>query len=71
MLTALGLSRVDLYGDSYGTFFAQSFLARYPQLLRSVVPDSAYEARDLDPWYTTCVSTARRGFDAVCRRALG
>src|SRR5580698_9635322 len=63
----LGVGKVDLYGDSYGTYFAQSFLSRYPQLLRSVVLDSAYEARDLDPWYRTTVTTARRAFDTACR----
>lgn len=71
VLRRLGLDRVDLYGDSYGTYFAQAFLARYPQLLRSVVLDSAYEARDLDPWYRTTVNTAHRAFDAVCDRAPG
>ncbi len=53
VLDALDLAKVDLYGDSYGTYFAQSFLSRYPSRLRSVVLDSAYEARDLDPWYRT------------------
>ncbi|WP_139142774.1 alpha/beta hydrolase [Humibacillus sp. DSM 29435] len=67
----LGLGRVDFYGDSYGTYVAQSFLARYPEMLRSVVMDSAYEARGLDPWYTTSVTTARKAFDTVCRRTAG
>jgi pimeloyl-ACP methyl ester carboxylesterase len=71
VIHALRLGKVDLYGDSYGTYFSQSFLSRYPHLLRSVVLDSAYEARDLDPWYRTTVTTARRAFDQVCRRALG
>ncbi|WP_375487844.1 alpha/beta fold hydrolase, partial [uncultured Jatrophihabitans sp.] len=71
VLTALHLPTVDVYGDSYGTYFAQSFLARYPRMVRSVVLDSAYEARDLDPWYRTTVTAARRGFDTVCRRAVG
>jgi pimeloyl-ACP methyl ester carboxylesterase len=71
VLDALHLSKVDLYGDSYGTFFAQTFLARFPGRLRSVVLDSAYEARDLDPLYRTTPETARRAFDAVCRRAVG
>ena len=70
VIHALQLGKVDLYGDSYGTYFSQSFLSRYPHLLRSVVLDSAYEARDLDPWYQTTVTTARRAFDEVCRRAL-
>ncbi|MBE7189800.1 alpha/beta fold hydrolase [Jatrophihabitans endophyticus] len=71
VLSALKLSKIDLYGDSYGTYFAQSFLARHSDLVRSVVLDSAYEARDLDPWYRTTVSTARRAFDEVCHRARG
>ncbi|RLV50722.1 alpha/beta fold hydrolase [Nocardioides mangrovicus] len=69
VLDALGLGTVDLYGDSYGTYVAQSFLSRYPGRLRSVVLDSAYEARDLDPWYRTTPTTAHRAFDIVCRRA--
>ena len=32
--------------------------------------DSAYEARDLDPWYVTTVTTARTAFEAACTRAL-
>ena len=63
------LGPVDLYGDSYGTYFSQSFLSRFPQLLRSVTLDSAYEARDLDPWYVTTVTTARRAFDIACTAA--
>ena len=69
VLRALHQGKVDLYGDSYGTYFAQSFLSRYPRMLRSVVLDSAYEARDLDPWYVTTVRTARRAFAAVCVQA--
>jgi pimeloyl-ACP methyl ester carboxylesterase len=71
VLDALDLAQVDLYGDSYGTFFAQSFLAHFPDRLRSVVLDSAYEARDLDPLYLSTPEAARRAFNAVCRRALG
>src|SRR4051794_4202331 len=42
VVTALGVGPVDLYGDSYGTFFAQVFAGRHPDQLRSVVLDSAY-----------------------------
>ena len=66
----LQLGPVNLYGDSYGTYFSQSFLSQFPRLLRSVVLDSAYEARDLDPWYVTTVTTARTAFEAACTRAL-
>ena len=69
VLRALRTGPVDLYGDSYGTYFAQSFLSRYPRMVRSVVLDSAYEARDLDPWYVTTVRTARRAFATVCEQA--
>jgi pimeloyl-ACP methyl ester carboxylesterase len=71
VLDGLQINKVELYGDSYGTYFAQSFLARYPQRLNAVVLDSAYEARDLDAWYRTTVTTARAAFDTVCRRAAG
>ena len=70
VVTAMGLSRVDLYGDSYGSWFAQVFMSRYPALLRSVTLDSTYEVRDLDPWYLTSVQTARTAFDAACARSL-
>ncbi|HEY4996606.1 MAG TPA: alpha/beta fold hydrolase, partial [Solirubrobacteraceae bacterium] len=33
VIGALGISKVDLYGDSYGSFFAQVFAARYPRLV--------------------------------------
>jgi pimeloyl-ACP methyl ester carboxylesterase len=69
VLNALKIGKVDLYGDSYGTYFSQSFLSHFPHRVRSVVLDSAYEARDLDPWYLTTVQTARRAFDAACRRS--
>ena len=30
IIEALGIKKVDLYGDSYGSFFAQTFASRYP-----------------------------------------
>ena len=68
VLAALRLRRVDLYGDSYGSWFAQAFASRYPGLLRSVTLDSTYQVLGLDPWYVTTVTTARRAFDAACAR---
>ena len=49
VLRALRLGRVDLYGDSYGTWFAQSFMARHPGQLHSVALDSAYPVVVLTP----------------------
>lgn len=71
VIRALQLPPVDFYGDSYGTFFGQVLLAKYPELLRSVVLDSAYDAQKLDPWYRSSATTARAGFEAVCARAPG
>ena len=70
VLRRLKLGRVDLYGDSYGSWFSQVFASRYPGLLRSVTLDSTYQVLGLDPWYTTTVVTARRAFDAACRLSL-
>lgn len=71
VLRRLRLRKVDLYGDSYGTFFAQSYLSRHHARVRSVVLDSAYPIQGLDPFYA---SSAREGFNAlarVCERASG
>jgi pimeloyl-ACP methyl ester carboxylesterase len=69
LVRALRAGRVDLYGDSYGSWFAQVFASRYPRLLRSVTLDSTYQVLGLDPWYTTTVVTARRAFDEACARS--
>jgi pimeloyl-ACP methyl ester carboxylesterase len=69
VLRALHLGRVDLYGDSYGSWFSQVFASRYPGQLRSVTLDSTYQVLGLDPWYTTTVVTARRAFEHACRAA--
>ena len=68
VLTDLRLGRVDLYGDSYGSWFAQAFASRYPGQLRSVTLDSTYQVLALNPWYATTAVTARRAFDAACAR---
>ena len=68
VMGALKLAPADLYGDSYGTYFAQSFMARHPGRLHSVVLDSSYAARDLDPWYGSSGTTARAALDLVCAR---
>jgi pimeloyl-ACP methyl ester carboxylesterase len=69
VIGALQLGRVDLYGDSYGSFFAQVFASRFPKLLRSVTLDSTYETSDLDPWYRSTIESMPGDFDAVCARS--
>jgi pimeloyl-ACP methyl ester carboxylesterase len=66
VIQALKLGPVDLYGDSYGSWFSQVFASRYPAELRSVTLDSTYQVLDLDPWYATSAVTARRAFDRAC-----
>jgi pimeloyl-ACP methyl ester carboxylesterase len=69
VIDALQLSKVDLYGDSYGSFFAQVFAAHFPHLVRSVVLDSTYLAKGLDPWYRSTVQSMPADFDAACARS--
>ncbi len=70
VVRALRLNRVDLYGDSYGSWFSQVFASRYSDLLRSVTLDSTYQVLRLDPWYTTTVATARSAFSQVCSASV-
>ncbi len=65
----LGIGPVDLYGDSYGSFFAQTFASRYPQLIHSVVLDSTYETQDLDPWYRSSLDNMPTNYDNACSRS--
>ena len=69
VLRALGIAKIDLYGDSYGSFFAQAFAARYPSLLRSLTLDSTYQTAGLDPWYRSSVQSMPADFQAACSRA--
>lgn len=70
VLAALRIGRVDLYGDSYGSWFAQVFASRFPSQLRSVTLDSTYQVLGLDPWYTTTVITARQAFNRACAESV-
>lgn len=70
VLDALSIDRIDLYGDSYGTFFAQVFAALHKLRLRSVVLDGAYPVIGEDPFYLAAGVAVRRDFDLVCQRAL-
>jgi pimeloyl-ACP methyl ester carboxylesterase len=65
VIRALGFGKVDMYGDSYGTFFVQHFMARHPDMLHSVVLDSAYSPRALDPWYASSGTAARNAMEIV------
>jgi len=70
LLDALGIEQIDLYGDSYGTFFSQAFAGRHPARLRSLVLDSAYPVIGESPWYPEAAPAMRNGFLITCRRSL-
>ena len=65
----LGVGKVILYGDSYGTFLAQSYAFRHPDTLRALVLDSAYPARGESPWYGSLIRTGNRALELACRRS--
>jgi pimeloyl-ACP methyl ester carboxylesterase len=69
LLNRLEVGKVDLYGDSYGTYFSQVFTARYARMLRSVTLDAAYPVTQHDPWYPSTISTARHAFRIACSRS--
>jgi pimeloyl-ACP methyl ester carboxylesterase len=69
LLDGLGIASIDLYGDSYGTFFAQTFAVRHPDRVDTLILDAAYPIEGTDPWWR---DTNRAGVDAIrtaCRRA--
>ncbi|HEY3774493.1 MAG TPA: alpha/beta hydrolase [Solirubrobacteraceae bacterium] len=69
-LDRLHTGKVTLYGDSYGSWFSQAFMARYPDQLRAVILDSTYAVHDLDPWYGSSGLSGRAAMDRVCARSL-
>jgi pimeloyl-ACP methyl ester carboxylesterase len=69
VLDALAINQVDLYGDSYGTYFSQTFAVRHPQRLRALVLDSAYPIVGLSPWYPEIAPTIREGLRLACQRS--
>jgi pimeloyl-ACP methyl ester carboxylesterase len=69
VLEALAIDQVDLYGDSYGTYFSQTFAVRHSQRLRALVLDSAFPIVGLSPWYPEIAPTIREGLRLACQRS--
>ena len=69
VLAELGIDAIDLYGDSYGSFFAQAFAVRHPELVRSLVLDGTYPIEGLDPWYRTTGVRLRENLSLACARS--
>ena len=70
VLRALRIRRIDLYGDSYGTFFVQDFVARHARVLNKVVLDSSYPRRGTDPWYASSGAAFRLALEKVAPGSL-
>ncbi|MFN8195362.1 MAG: alpha/beta fold hydrolase [Nocardioidaceae bacterium] len=68
VLDHLGLDRVDVYGDSYGTFLGQTFAIRHPDRVRTLTLDAAYPVTGLNPWYPDLNRALRDSFRRVCGR---
>ena len=62
---ALGFDTIALYGDSYGTFLAQSYGWRHGETLDALVLDSAYPVFGEDPWYPSLIRTGNRSMQEV------
>jgi pimeloyl-ACP methyl ester carboxylesterase len=69
VLDHLDIGRIDLYGDSYGTFFGQTFAVHHPERLRTLILDAAYFVGGTDPWYADTNRALRRAFRLACRRS--
>jgi pimeloyl-ACP methyl ester carboxylesterase len=65
---ALGLGKVFLYGDSYGTLLGQAYAARYEANLRALILDSSYPG-DNDPFYRSIYPASLHGLRVICRHS--
>jgi pimeloyl-ACP methyl ester carboxylesterase len=69
VLDHLHVKKIDLYGDSYGTFFSQAFAARYPERVRTLTLDAAYFVGGKNPWYPDTNRALRKAFTFACERS--
>jgi pimeloyl-ACP methyl ester carboxylesterase len=65
VLQALHVKKVDLYGDSYGSYAAQVFALHYPSFVRDLVLDGTYN-QHFKPFEPEAVTALRRAWDTMC-----
>jgi pimeloyl-ACP methyl ester carboxylesterase len=70
ILGKLQTGPVTVYGDSYGSWFTQAFIARHPTMVRNVILDSTYYLRGLSPWYESSLRAGNRAMNLVCFRDI-
>jgi len=68
ILRKLHVPKVDVYGDSYGTYAAQVFAVRHPSRTRAVVLDAAFD-NSFDPFEREWSAALRDSWRVVCARA--
>ena len=68
VLDALEIGPVDIYGDSYGSYFGQAFAINYPDRLRSLVLDGTYPLPGTDPTLGDLATATWRALRIVCER---
>jgi pimeloyl-ACP methyl ester carboxylesterase len=71
VLDKLRVPLVDVYGDSYGTYFAQAFAVRHRARVRAVVLDAAFPVAGFDPWARQESVALRVAWPETCRRSNG
>jgi pimeloyl-ACP methyl ester carboxylesterase len=64
---ALGIERLDLYGNSYGTYLMTVYAARHPASVRSIVLDAGYPIA-YDAYGIDRLAAVRRAIRLVCAR---
>jgi pimeloyl-ACP methyl ester carboxylesterase len=60
--------RIDLYGDSYGSYAAEAYALRYGDRLRTLSLDGTYPLPGTDPAWTDLLAAVRRGLRLTCER---
>ena len=58
---------MSVYGDSYGTYFAQAFAVRHPARVRAVVLDAAFAVDGFDPWGRATTDAIRAAWTPAVR----
>ncbi|GAA5186779.1 alpha/beta fold hydrolase [Rugosimonospora acidiphila] len=66
----LGIGKLDLLGESYGTYLMTVYAGRHPERVHSVILSSAMPL-DLDMWQRTNAQAMRRAIDLMCQRSGG
>src|SRR4051794_1571745 len=66
----LGIRRLDLLGESYGTYLMTVYAQRHPDHVRSIVLSSAYPLA-FDMWARPNARAVTRAISLMCQRSAG